>query len=292
MSNGILYWTNYDGAASAGANATGTGGAIMSTPTAGGPITTLVPNQDFPWAIAVDANNIYWTNYDNGTAVSGGGSTTSGTVVQASLSGGNVTTLASGLEDPYGIAVDATNVYFTTYGGGRVKKVPIGGGAVVTLAQGLNGPCYIAVSGGNAYWTNFGDGTVDMISTSGTAPGTPTVLATDAAQASANGIAVNSTTVFYAASNNPGAIWTIPVGGGTQTVLASQQDTAWGLTIDSTNVYWTSDDSPGSVVMAPIGGGTAVTMATNFEYPTAIAVDATGVYTAGEGGHVWRITAN
>jgi hypothetical protein len=42
--------------------------------------------------------------------------------------------------------------------------------------------------------------------------------------------------------------------------------------------------------MVPIGGGTVTSLATGLEDPTAIAVDSTGVYTAGEGGHIWRIT--
>jgi hypothetical protein len=118
----------------------------MSVPVTGGTPTTLVSNQDYPWAIAVDNNNVYWTNYGNSGAVSGG-MTTTGAVLQAPIGGGTVVTLAQGLEDPYGIALDAQNVYFTTYAGGRVKKVPIGGGTVVVLAEGLNNPCYIAVSG-------------------------------------------------------------------------------------------------------------------------------------------------
>ena len=37
----------------------------MSVPITGGTPTTVVSNQDYPWAIATDGKNIYWTNYDN-----------------------------------------------------------------------------------------------------------------------------------------------------------------------------------------------------------------------------------
>ncbi|HLK41474.1 MAG TPA: hypothetical protein VKU41_32215 [Polyangiaceae bacterium] len=37
--------------------------------------------------------------------------------------GGTVTTLVSGLNRPYGIAVDATHVYWTNNGDGRVMKL-------------------------------------------------------------------------------------------------------------------------------------------------------------------------
>jgi len=172
-----------------------------------------------------------------------------------------------------------------------VKKVPIGGGTVTTLAQGLSNPCYIAVSGGTAYWTNYSDGTVQSISTSLTAPGTPMTLATDAAGDNANGIAVSGTTVFFAASNSPGAIWTVPTTGtSTAKALVGNQDNPWGLATDGTNVYWTNNDSPGELVSVPIAGGTPTTLATALVSPTAVAVDGTGVYTAGAGGHIWRIT--
>jgi hypothetical protein len=275
-------------------NATGTGGAIMSVSNTGGTPKTLVPNLNFPWAIAADANNVYWTNYGNNTANMSGGDTTVGTVMQASLSGSNVITLATGLEDPYGIAVDATNVYFTTYAGGRVKKVPIGNtagnSAVTVLAQGLSNPAYIAVSGGNVYWTNYGDGTVDSISTSLTAPGTPNVLATDAAGQNANGIAVSGGDVFYAASNDPGAVYRVTTAGAANTSLAGMQNTPWGVAVGNGNLYWTTFSNPGSLMSVPTTGGMAVTLGNNFNDPTAVAVDSTGVYTAGAGGHVWRIT--
>ncbi len=290
VSNGVVYWTNYDAAANSG-NASGSGGAIMSVPTSGGTPTTVATNQDYPWAIAADANNVYWTNYDNDGAGSGG-MTSSGAVLQAPIGGGSVTTLAMGLEDPYGIAVDASNVYFTTYAGDRVKSVPIGGGTVVTLAQGLSSPCYIAVSGGDAYWTNYGDGTVQSIATGGTSPGTPTTLATDAAKQYANGIAVSGSTVFFVATNSPGAVWTVPTTGGTKTVLANMQTNAWGLATDGTNVYWTTNNDPGGLVSVPVAGGTATTLASELHNPTAVAADSTGVYTAGTGGHIWRVTSN
>jgi len=291
VNNGIVYWTNYDAAKSSG-NASGSGGAILSVPTGGGTVTTVVPNQDYPWAIAVDGNNVYWTNYDNDGAV-GGGETSMGSVLQAPVGGGSVTTLAMGLEDPYGIAVDSNNVYFTTYAGGRVKKVPIGGGTVVTLAQNLNNPCYIAVNGSSVYWTNYGDGTLQSIATSGTTPGTPVTLTTDDANDNANGIATSGSNIFFAASNDPGGVYSIAATGSTTpTVLAGKQDNPWGLATDGTNVYWTNNDDPGNLVSVPIVGGTPTTLASFLNDPTAVAADSTGVYTAGAGGHIWRITAN
>jgi len=65
--------------------------------------------------------------------------------------GATPTTLVSGLTYAFSIAVDATSVYWTT--DTAVMKCAIGGCAVpTTLADGQNGPHSIAVDGQNAYW--------------------------------------------------------------------------------------------------------------------------------------------
>ncbi len=70
------------------------------------------------------------------------------------------TTLASGPSGPYGIAVDATSVYWTNSTGGAVMKVPLDGGVATTLASGQSGPFDIAVDDSSVYWTNTDGGTV------------------------------------------------------------------------------------------------------------------------------------
>src|SRR5262249_11329982 len=61
---------------------------------------------------------------------------------------------SSGLSTPYGITVDAANVYFTDVNAGSVSKVPIGGGAPTTLVQAPGrAPMSIAVDSTRVYWT-------------------------------------------------------------------------------------------------------------------------------------------
>src|SRR5580692_1981167 len=57
--------------------------------------------------------------------------------------GGSVfTTLASGQNSPYRIAVDAKRVYWTNQVGGTVMSAPIDGGTPTTLVSGLDGELF------------------------------------------------------------------------------------------------------------------------------------------------------
>jgi hypothetical protein len=302
VSNGVVYWTDYD-----------TGGSVMSVPTSGGVPHTIAANQDYPWNLAVDDNNVYWTNYNNVNADTLGGSTQNAALLQTSLAGGTITTLAMGLETPFGIAVDATDVYWTAFATDFVKKVPIGGGTVTILANSLNGPTYITASGGEVYWTDYGGGTVKKTSTTIGAPTSGTVLVPAADNYFPLGLAVNGSSVYFAANSggpNSGEILSVPTGGGTVTTIAAGQIQGgpWALTTDATNVYWTNvkgATNNGSLYLAPLAGcGTSTSCPTDLtpgtegiDAPTGVAVDADGVYVTGTGptptsatGHIWRIS--
>jgi hypothetical protein len=114
---------------------------VVTLPKTGGMPTVLVEHRAHPGAIAVDATGIYWSEYPY--LSQGGG------IFRAALDGSGVTQLASD-ERASGIAIDADNLYWSN--DGAILTVPKSGGDVTTLATGLAGPAGIVEHGGNVYW--------------------------------------------------------------------------------------------------------------------------------------------
>ena len=93
------------------------------------------------------------------------------------LAGGAPVVLASDQELPEEIAVDATHVYWTTFGfegkNGAVMKVPLDGGTPTALASDQDGLTPIAIDAADVYWVRQHDEAIVRVSKNG---GTPTTL--------------------------------------------------------------------------------------------------------------------
>jgi len=121
--------------------ATDTVSTLPITPDAGPGLSQIA-------SLAIDGSHVYWGDVAGGTGT--------GALYQANRDGTNVIPLVRGIDSVYGIAVDATNVYFTNYPDNTVNAVPIGGGAVTVLASGEDSPTQLTTDGVSLYWLNIG----------------------------------------------------------------------------------------------------------------------------------------
>ena len=262
-------------------------GGVMSVPKNGGPVSIIAPNSPPPnqmmesEGLAIDTNNIYWSEFVWTGAVDGGVPIGTGDVKQTSLVGNVTTTIWSGTSSPSAVAVDPTYVYVLQQS--DLERVPIGGGSPVVLST-MGGLYGLTVTPTAVLWTAY---ISDLVLTVPLAGGTTTTFAAQSTMFGAVPGAPHSTAVvqdgtnaYWADINSGGTLGTVhlaPLSGGMETILYSGAGEPIALAVDSANVYVALGQA-GSVLMISKAGGSATTLATNQGWPTGIAVDDAFVY--------------
>jgi len=138
--------------------------------------------------LAVDSTHVYWTDWNMGA----------GRIRRVAKTGGAVQDVITGLDNPYGIALDSTYVYFTELGTGKAYRVNKNGTGLTSYVASDISPYMaetIAANSTHVFWTD----------TTGT---------------------------------HTGRVRRAPVGGGTIEDLALGLFGPRGVSLDSTHVYW------------------------------------------------------
>jgi hypothetical protein len=251
---------------------------------------TLVAMAEDPQGIALDPDNIYWTQGTNTGKVPNTG--TGSVMTAARPGGGAATAAASGLTGPIIIAYANSYIGWSAYSGTMdtpgmssvsLLSVPaMGTPTVPGMAQ--NNAYGVALDSTNIYWVSSdltGDALVQSSLQSG---GGANILGTTTGGTfTPLGMAVSTNYIYFVATTlgGGGGLFQMAITGGTPSEVWTGDSTAFpvGVAIDTsmTNVYWT-DMGVGAVYAMPVGGGTVTTMATGIGGPLQVAADSTNVY--------------
>ncbi|HEX8790222.1 MAG TPA: hypothetical protein VF765_04670 [Polyangiaceae bacterium] len=143
------------------------------------------------YGLASDSESVYWSNFAG-----------SAPIMRTPIDGGPSTVLAMG-SIVFGVAVDATYVYWAETGSGNIWRVRKCGGPATTVATGITGANQIALDDKNLYVTtglHDPSGGVARVAKDGSAV---TYLATGFQQPW--GIAVDDTSVYFTTVGPDGA---------------------------------------------------------------------------------------
>lgn len=172
-------------------------------------------------------------------------------------------TLASGQNSPAYIAIDTSAVYWSTGSScpstvGAVMKVPLSGGTATAVAP-SQVVTALTIDNTSAYWVGTDCNNLGMLqirSARKVGGGSVTNLAVLPTVFAVNGFATDNVNVYAAQrgeGTTPGAVMSVPKGGGALTTLATGDGNLGTIALDATYIYWIE----GGINKTPLGGGSS-----------------------------------
>jgi hypothetical protein len=269
---------------------------------------TIAAGQDYPWALTLANASVYWANdgADSGVLVC----PTSGCV------DAGASVIASNQVFPSAVAVDATNVYWTT--AGTLSTCPLSGcpAGPVVLASATQ-PLAVAQDAVNLYWTEFNFASPAAGSVYACPkPGCVPITTVASSQTGPFGVAVDDAGIYWLdnaamppqlaqcqlacgspsftpiSPNDPryiatdgtriywtdrAAVWACSEGACDAGVLAPNQQSASGIALDTGNVYWASSGN-GAIMTCSKTACSPIVLALGQAQPHGVAVDSVAVY--------------
>ena len=192
----------------------------MATDTA-----TLTAASVDPAATATDAltgtgvafSHIYWADF------------LTGTVNAAGQDGSNPHAIVTGQDQPFGVAVDDSHLYWDATGG--INEANLDGTAAHLIVS-QQGPAGMALADGHLYWANEDTNTIWVASSNGTGAH---VIVTG--QDAPTGLAAGNGHLYWA-NNGNGTIWTASLDGTGAHAIVTGQDQPFGVAVDASHLYW------------------------------------------------------
>lgn len=258
---------------------------ILKIAKQGGESITLVPERtDKEGALAVGPTHVCWARNTR----------PDGAILQVPIEGGTPVVVASQQFSPSGVAVDAANVYWTTYGEwfmsgtpkGTVMKASLETGVVTMIADNRTGAGAIAVDATAAYWSESGGGDTtggtDAVMKALLAGGSPVTLHVAFPYGSIPYlIGIDGSSVYY----RDGGLRKVPLSGGNVTTLLSAFPALAEARVDGAHVYWVGS---GAIMRMSVDGGPQTAIVTG-DQPSALAVDQTHLYWSNAQGAVMTL---
>jgi sugar lactone lactonase YvrE len=219
----------------------------------------------------VAGSGLYWADGSHGI------------ITTANPDGTGAHPVVTGQSGMFGIAVDATHLYWAATGDDAIMRSDLDGTNVTTLVSDAVGshPYGVAVDATHVYWTDLQSQKVMRADLDGNNV-TTLIDGTGLLQPAA--IAVDGTHLYLGDVAGNGAIMRANLDGTGRTTLVASDAYPFAIAVDSGHVYWavtgSNEGASGAIWRSNLDGTGAAAVVTGQAHPTGIAVDSTHVYWA------------